>query len=100
MTDEIAPLTLDFLVARTQEILASEMGKETVMLDVQKGAYFGMDEIGSTIWGMIKTPVRIAELCAALQTRFSVDAEECQRDVLAFLEDLKKQGLLNVQPAG
>jgi hypothetical protein len=100
MTDETASLTLDSLVARTQEILASEMGKETVMLDIAKGAYFGMDEIGSTIWDMIESPVRISDLCATLQSQFDVAAQDCQRDVLEFLNQLKEQGLLNVQPAG
>jgi hypothetical protein len=90
-------LTLDSLVSRSQEILASEMGKETVMLDVQKGAYFGMDAIGSIIWGMLESPIRIADLCAALQTQFAVPAQECQRDVLEFLGQLREQGLLNVE---
>jgi len=99
MTDETTPLTLDSLVSRTQEILASEMGAETVMLDVAKGAYFGMDAVGSTIWKMLESPIRISDLCAALRTQFDVPAEDCQRDVLEFLGQLREQDLLNVQPA-
>lgn len=100
MADENTSITLDSLVSRTQEILSSEMGQETVMLDAAKGTYFGMDAAGSAIWRMLEAPIRVADLCAKLQAQFIVSAEDCRRDVLEFLDQLREHGLLNVQSAG
>ncbi len=100
MTNEIAPLTLDSLVSRSQEIMAAEMGLETVMLDVRQGAYFGLDDIGSAIWKLLENSTAVRDLCTALQKRFNVEEDECRRDTLEFLRNLQEKGLLNVQPSG
>jgi hypothetical protein len=98
MTAEITPLSLDSIVSRSQDILAADMGGETVMLDMQQNAYFGMDSLASLIWEMLAEPVRVSDLCAALQAKFSVEAEECQRDVLDLLTQIQTWNLLNVHP--
>lgn len=98
MTPELPPLSLDSIVSRTQDILFADMGGETVMLDMQQNAYFGMDSLASLIWEMLAEPVRISDLCAALQEKYTVDAEECQRDVLDLLTQIQAWNLLNVHP--
>jgi hypothetical protein len=74
------------------------MGGETVMLDMQQNAYFGMDGIASQVWDLLAQPVRVADLCAALQAKYTVEAEECQRDVLELLTQIQTWNLLNVHP--
>ncbi len=96
MTHETPTLNLDSIVSRSQDLLSADMGGEVVMLDLQQSAYFGMDKVGSRIWEMLDQPIRISDLCATLQTQFSVAAEECQPDVLEFLNGLYESKLLNV----
>lgn len=87
-------LTPDSTISRTHEILFDKVGDEIVMLNLDKGRYHALDEIGSEIWEMIAEPVLVADLISALLVKFEVSPEDCQRDVLAYLADLQERDLL------
>ncbi len=76
----------------------ARIGNELVMLDVEQGAYFGMDAVGTVIWEKLAAPVRVEDLCTALRQEYDVDADTCRREVLAFLETLRRHGLLELHP--
>ena len=86
----------DSIVVRNDEPLAASVDREVVLLSVQAEAYFGLGEIGSDIWKMIATPLPVSELCARLTERYDVDLEACERDTLAFLAELLREGLIRV----
>lgn len=90
-------IDLETVVARTQEILFDRVGQEVVMINLEEGRYFIMDEIAAEIWACLATPVRVGDVCAALTDKFEVTPETCQRDVLAFLERLGEKNLLQIQ---
>lgn len=89
------PLTPESTISRTQEILFAKVGDEVVMLNLEKGRYHALDEIAGEIWELIAEPIRVADLIAALLTEFDVSPEDCQRDVLSYLEQLQERELLN-----
>ena len=47
-----------------QEVIARQVGGETVMLDLAKGSYYGLDPVGARMWelmamvGLKAKPVR------------------------------------------
>ena len=96
MTTE-KPLTPSTTVSRTQEILFDKIGDEIVMLNMEKGRYHALDEIATEIWELIAEPIQVADLISALLTEFDVSLEDCQRDVLAYLEQLQERDLLVLQ---
>ena len=98
MTMEPASLTPATWVARTGEILVNRMGEETVMLDVEQGRYFGLDDLGTDIWTRLAAPIQVGELCAGLSAVYAVDEATCLRDVTALLGQLREAGLLAVLP--
>lgn len=89
-------VALDSVVAARPDLLAAPMDDKLVMLDLEKGKYFGMDDIATTIWTAIATPVRVGDLCEQLMERYAVDAETCRADTLEFLNQLRDEGLLEV----
>jgi hypothetical protein len=72
------------------------MDGEIVMMSVENGEYYGLDEIGSRIWELIEAPVSVDQLINSLMTEFDVNHEECLNDTLEFLEDLRAKDLLLV----
>jgi hypothetical protein len=72
------------------------MDDEVVILSVERGSYFGLDEIGSEIWHRLETPVRVEALCDALVAKYDADRSIIERDVLALLERLVAEGLITV----
>lgn len=81
-------ITIKSVVARSDDLLASEVDGDVVMMSVKQGTYSGLDSVGTEIWKMLERPMRVSDLCAGLMERYAVDQESCERDVLAFLNDL------------
>lgn len=95
--NEANAITLDTVIARRADLMSAELSNtEVVMLNVQRGAYYGMDETAQAIWSHLDQPRSIAALCAYLLTQFEVDRETCEREVLAFVNEMLKDELVQV----
>ena len=86
----------DTVVAQSPEQVSCELDGEVVLMSVEQGNYYRIDEIGSRVWALIETPRRVDALCDQLLTEFDVAHTECEADVLAFLGDLLDDGLITV----
>ncbi len=87
-------ITTDTIINQIEDIVDTDIDGETVMMSIQNGEYYGLDEIGSRIWALIKEPVRVSSLIDTLLERFDVDRETCEKDVLKFLNDLNEDRIL------
>ena len=88
------PLSLTSLVRWSDDQLAATVDREIVILSVERGSYYGLDDIGSEIWQQLASPISIGTLCDALAARYDADRATIERDVLALLEDLVAEGLV------
>lgn len=90
----------DSVVVRRGRVVANSLNDaETVMLDVEKGTYFGVRNVGKVIWEALESPTRIDDLVSRLVADYAVDDETCRQDVLAFINNLEAEGLVDVHPA-
>lgn len=88
------------LVSRRSQHLTNDLsGTESVMLDIDRGRYFGLQDVGKVVWEQLDTPATLDDLCRHLVTRFEVDIDTCRRDIGAFLEQLLAHGLIEVSDA-
>lgn len=87
-------LTTDTVLVRTDHCLTSEVGDELVMMDVDSGQYFSLDAIGCDIWRRLERPVRVADLCAALEQAYAAPLEVITGDVLRLLDQMAGKGLV------
>lgn len=90
------PITLDSIVIRSEELLASEMDGETVMMSIAKGRYYGLDAIGTRVWSDLAQPLSVHLICASLEREFDVTAEQCQKDILSLLHHMAAEDLVRV----
>jgi hypothetical protein len=79
---------LSSVVVQAEEILVSKIDDEVVMMSVEHGTYSGLDAIGSEIWSLLQSPRRVSEICDTLMQEYQVERRQCEKDVLAFLNDL------------
>ncbi|GAB2768506.1 hypothetical protein GCM10027275_08880 [Rhabdobacter roseus] len=80
----------------TQQI-ASTVAGEVVILNHEKGVYYGLDEVGAAVWDALEAePQTVAELCNLIMQEYEVDTDTCQQDIEALLQDLLKEGLLEL----
>lgn len=91
------PLTVTLstrLVART-ELLSCQVGDDgTVLLDPATGTYLGLDGSAAVIWARLAHTSTVRDLCDAVLAEFEVEAEQCERDVLTFVDDLLRRNLV------
>lgn len=90
-------LSPDARVVRAPGHLEEEIDGQVVLLSIEAGNYYGLDDIGSEIWGVLKTETTVAVLCEALSARYGAPADVVARDVVAFLSHLAKHGLIYVK---
>ncbi len=89
-------LTGGTVLKRSDDLLSNELDGETVMMSIESGKYYGLEEIATRIWQLLETPQAVSQLCDALVAEFDVTREQCEADVLPFLADLAKEGVAEV----
>ena len=89
-------MQLKTMVERNQEIDASELDGETVMMDMERGNYFMLNPVGSRIWELIEKTVSVEEIIHQLREEYEVSLEECQEAVKEFLHELHHANLLHI----
>jgi hypothetical protein len=90
-------ISTDSVVSPIEDIVVSDIDDEKVMMSVENGQYYNLDSVGSRVWELIVKPVKVSELIDALLLKYDVDRETCERDVLVFLSELHKDGILQVE---
>jgi hypothetical protein len=89
-------LSLASVVKLVDNLISAPVDGEVVILSVESGSYFGLDEIGSEIWRQLETPTRVDLLCDSLATKYAADRLTIEHDVIALLESLVAEGLVSV----
>lgn len=90
-------IELQSVVAVRSDLLWSDVGGEVVIMEVDSGRYFNLDDIGSRIWRQIETPTDVASLCEALQQRHAAPLDKIRSDVIAFLDQMLEKSLIRLQ---
>lgn len=81
-------------IAVSPNIMESAVGDELVLLDLDKGVYFGLDAIGAVIWSLAKSEATVASICEHLMQIYDVELEEVTVDVRKLLAELQERGII------
>lgn len=93
------PLTLDSIVRRTEGLMSAELGREIVILNPATDNYIGLDQIGSRVWDLLAAPGSVEDLCLRVTRNYRGNPREITADLIAFLNELDKECLLDVGDA-
>ncbi len=94
--DNNVTIDLDSVVQRNNSVLTARLDEELAMLNIERGMYYGLDEIATHIWEKIAEPRRVSDVCNELIDEFDVSADRCQRETLVLLDWLNAQNLLKI----
>jgi Coenzyme PQQ synthesis protein D (PqqD). len=82
------------IIERKQNIMASDMDGDIVMMNIETGKYYNLGKIGGLIWNMTEYATSISDLVDKLTNEFDVTKEQCEKDILPFLEKMLEQKLI------
>ena len=83
-------------ISRKEDVVVAELDGKTVMMSLNNGEYYGLDEVATAIWNGVEQPVTVSELVSRLAKEYRVSLEQCQADVLEFLENLYNKQLIEI----
>ena len=82
-------------IAVSTEVVAREVGEETMLLNLASGTYFGLDPVGGRFWQLLEEGKSATEARDALLQQYDVAPEELDRDLEKLLADLAAHGLVS-----
>jgi hypothetical protein len=89
-------ITEQTVICRSDALLSNNLGDDVVMMDIEQGAYYGMEGVAARIWKLTEEPVSVGELCNRLTTEYEISPEKCQQEVTGFLGDLVNRNIVEI----
>lgn len=89
-------MDLETVVCRAPDQLSTTVGDEAVILNLERGAYYGLNVSGAGLWRKLQDPVRVGALHQWMLSTYEVTPEVARRDLLALLGKLAESGLIEV----
>jgi coenzyme PQQ biosynthesis protein PqqD len=79
---------------REDGVLVQEAQGQTVLLRLEDGGYYALDEVGALIWELCDGQRSLRDVVAALCTEFDAPEATVAADVLEFVGELRHERLL------
>jgi len=89
-------MDLNSLVQASPAQVSCDLGGEAAILNLDTGAYYGLDPVGARIWSFLATPTTIARLRDSILAEYDVDAARCEQDLVHLVQTLHAHGLVTV----
>jgi hypothetical protein len=89
-------VTTTSVVVAAQDQVSSELAGETVILSLRTGMYYGLDAVGARIWRLLGTATRVDDIRDKIVQQFDVELGRCEHDVLNFLDEMARRGLIEI----
>jgi hypothetical protein len=92
-------LSLSSIVVMSAEQVSCPLGEESAILNLKNSVYYGLDPVGARVWTLLQEPRSVGELRDTLLSEYEVEAGRCEVDLLALLEKMRSEGLIEVRVA-
>ncbi len=75
-------------------VVSVRQGGRAVLLDVRRGEYFGVDDVGEAIWRLLGPGASLAEVVDGLEREYAAPRAQLERDAADFVALLERRKLL------
>lgn len=90
-------VALDSMVSLPADVLFRELGGEAVLLNLQTGQYYGLNEVGTRLWMLLAENGDLRAACRALLAEYEVAEDQLLGDVTRLLDELATEGLVTLE---
>ncbi len=75
-------------------VIFKNVGDEVVLLDIERGIYYGLDPVGARMWQLLAEGASAEAIVDTMLGEYEVSREELQRDLERLTSELRERGLL------
>ena len=90
-------LSLRSHVRAAPEQVSSDVAGETVILELGRGMYYGLADVGSRVWHLLREPRTVGEIRDVVVSEYDVEPERAGTDLLSLLAEMQARGLVEVR---
>ena len=87
-------MNLDSALSVPPYVVSRVIDDETVLLNLETGIYFGVDQVGQRIWQLVGDGNSLQGIVDSIVAEYEVEARQAESDVLDFTRTLVDKGLL------
>ena len=80
----------------SNKALFTAVGEDIVALNVADGQCYGMEKVTAAVWRLLEQPMDIEGLCERLVEQYAVDPAVCRSDVERLVDQVRSEGLIEV----
>lgn len=84
-------------IAIPAHVLFRDLGGEAVVLDLDSGRYFGLDEVGTRFWQLLEEHGAFEATLHAMHEEYETSIEVLRADLATFVARLVEHKLLDVR---
>lgn len=92
-------MDLKQVITVSPDAVFQEVKGEAVILDLARGVYFGLDEVGTRIWQLVQAHGSGRAVFDQMLKEFDVEPERLEADLDDLLQALADSGLVTLGPA-
>jgi hypothetical protein len=90
-------ICLESRVSAVKDQVSCNLGEEAVILSMKNGVYYSLNPLGVRIWHLIVKPIVVTEIRDTIVREYEVEPGRCEDELLALLQDLENEGLIEVE---
>jgi Coenzyme PQQ synthesis protein D (PqqD) len=94
--EEIKELSLRNFIKVSDDVVSRDLEGEAVVLNLETGIYFGLNEVGTRIWSLIEEHGSLQKVFAIIKDEYDVPSETLENDLLRIVQELHAKGLIHV----
>ncbi|MBN1181837.1 MAG: PqqD family protein [Bacteroidales bacterium] len=87
-------INLNTKLSKSPDQLYSYIDGEVVMLSIDNGEYYNLNEVGSYIWNLLDNPCTFQEIIFKLREIYEVGEGTCINDTKLYLEEFLDKRLI------
>ncbi len=87
---------LERTVARCDGCISADLSGSVAILHPISGLYFGLNEVGASVWNFLTAPRKVGEVLDHLLEEYEVEEEVCCSHLTDLLKILEEHQLITV----
>ena len=92
-------ITLETALRVPAHVSFSVVGEDAFLLNTQTNKYYGLEQVGARLWQIISADASLKDAHRTLLDEYDVAAEQLEQDLIELLEDMRKNGLIEIAAA-
>ena len=85
------------VIARSSSVVASEVDGELMMMSIERGQYFSLNDVASDVWRRLAEPCAFGDLVEQLATSYDAPPDAIAADLRTLLERMRERDVVDLR---